>query len=283
MPNKIKSYFLQVGHALRLRGPLAEDVRARTLHGLVVGLLMYIWIVHIPIFMPLFLARKAGSAIANLFLTLIYLITLGLLRRGSLRQASRFFLAGTWLAATVFIVLGGGVHSTALVHYVNLPILAAWLLGASAAGVTTAVCLGSSLVLAVLEQSGYHLPHYFFGTPFGNWSSVAMATLGAVVPVLFVLSALNEALEKRQGAEEELRRANEKLEQRVKERFACSRRIITSPLPTVHSAKSLASRSAVVVMSIVLGAPHRASFASPITCWKPASRIIGKSRARTAP
>jgi len=220
MPNKIKSYFLRIGHLLRLRGPLAGEVRARTLHGLVVGLLMYIWIVHIPIFMPLFLARKAGSAIANLFLTLIYLITLGLLRRGSLRQASRFFLVGTWLAATVFIVLGGGVHSTALVHYVNLPILAAWLLGASAAGVTTAVCLGSSLALAVLEQSGYHLPHYFFGTPFGNWSSVAMATLGTVVPVLFVLTALNEALEKRQGAEEELRQANEKLERRVRERTA---------------------------------------------------------------
>jgi PAS domain S-box-containing protein len=220
MPNKIKSYFLQVGHALRLRGPLAEDVRARTLHGLVVGLLLYIWIVHLPIMVPLFVARKAGSTLANLFLTLIYGITLALLRRGALRRASGFFLVGTWLAATVLVVLGGGVHSTALVHYVNLPILAAWLLGASAAGVTTAVCLGSSLVLAVLEQSGYHLPHYFFGTPFGNWSSVAMATLAAVVPVLFVLNALNEALEKRKGTEEELRRANEKLEQRVRERTA---------------------------------------------------------------
>ena len=124
------------------------------------------------------------------------------------------------MAATVFIVLGGGIQSTALVHYVNLPILAAWLLGASAAGVTTAICLGGSLLLAVLEQSGYALPHYFFGAPFGNWSSVAMATLGTVVPVLFVLNALNEALEKRQGAEEALRQTNEKLEQRVRERTA---------------------------------------------------------------
>ena len=47
-----------------------------------------------------------------------------------------------------------------------------------------------------------------------------MATLEAVVPVLFVLGALSEALAKRQVAEEELRRSNEKLEQRVKERTA---------------------------------------------------------------
>lgn len=220
MPNRIKSYFLQAGQVLRLRGPLAGEVRARTLHGLVVGLLLYIWIVHLPIVVPLFVVRKAGSTLLNLFLTLIYGITLALLRRGSQRQASGVFLVGTWLAATVFVVLGGGVQSTALVHYVNLPILAAWLLGAAAAGVTTAVCLGSSLVLAILGQTGYSLPHYFSGAPFGNWSSVAMATLGAVVPVLFVLGALNEALEKRKGAEEELRQVNEKLEERVRERTA---------------------------------------------------------------
>ncbi len=205
---------------MRLRGPLAGEVRARTLHGLVVGLLLYIWIVHIPVIVPLFVARKAGSTLANVYLTLIYGITLALLRRGSLRQASVFFLAGTWIAATVFIVFGGGIQSTALVHYVNLPILAAWLLGASAAGVMTAICLGGSLLLAVLAQSGYVLPQYFPGAPFGNWSSVAMATLGTVVPVLFVLNALNEALEKRQGAEEALRQANEKLEKRVLERTA---------------------------------------------------------------
>jgi PAS domain S-box-containing protein len=169
---------------------------------------------------PLFVTRKAGSALVNLFLTLIYGITLALLKRGSLRQASALFLGGTWLAATVFIVLGGGVQSTALVHYVILPILAAWLLGTAAAGAATAVCLGSALVLAVLKQSGHTLPQYFAGTPFGNLSSVAMAMLGTVVPVLFVLSALNEALEKRKGAEEELRQANEKLEQRVRERTA---------------------------------------------------------------
>jgi hypothetical protein len=164
MPNKIKSHFLQVGHALRLRGPLAEDVRARTLHGLVVGLLLCIWIVHLPILVPLFIVTKAGSTLVTLYLTLIYGITLALLRRGALRRASGFFLVGTWLVATGFIVLGGGVQSTALVHYVNLPVLAAWLLGASAAGVTTAVCLGSSLVLAVLQQSGISLHHYFPGT-----------------------------------------------------------------------------------------------------------------------
>ena len=218
MVDRITSYSHRVVLALRLRGPLAGDVRARTLHGLVIGLLLYVWVVHIPIIVPLFVGRKAGSTLVNLYLTLIYGITLALLRRGSLRRASLFFLAGTWVAATVFIAFGGGIGSTALVHYVNLPILAAWLLGASSAGVMTAVCLGGSLILAIVEQGGYVLPHYFLGSPFSNWSSVAMATLGTVVPVLFVLNGLNEALKKRKGAEEELRQANEKLEQRVRER-----------------------------------------------------------------
>ena len=218
--NKIYSYSRRVALALRLRGPLAGDVRARTLHGLVVGLLLYIWLVHLPIIAPFFVARKAGSTLANLYLTLIYGITLAVLRRGLLRRASLLFLAGTWVAATVFVVFGGGIQSTALVHYVNLPLLAAWLLGASAAGVMTAVCLGGALLLAILAQSGYALPHYFLGAPFGNWSSVAMATLGTVVPVLCVLSALNEALENRKKAEDGLRQANEMLEQRVRERTA---------------------------------------------------------------
>lgn len=220
MPNRVKSSLFQIGHALRLRGPLAGEVRARTLHGLVVGLLLYIWIVHIPVIVPLFVARKAGSTLANLYLTLVYGITLALLRRGSLRRAIMVFLAGTWVAASVFIVFGGGIQSTALVHYVNLPLLAAWLLGAPAAGVMTVVCLGGSLIMAALQQSGYVLPHYFPGAPFGNWSSVAMATLGTVVPVLYVLSALNEALENRKRAEDGLRQANEMLEQRVRERTA---------------------------------------------------------------
>ena len=120
MPNRVKSSLFQIGHALRLRGPLAGEVRARTLHGLVVGLLLYIWIVHIPVIVPLFVARKAGSTLANLYLTLVYGITLALLRRGSLRRAIMVFLAGTWVAASVFIVFGGGIQSTALVHYVNL-------------------------------------------------------------------------------------------------------------------------------------------------------------------
>ena len=217
MPDRIKSYFLQAGHALRLRGPLAGDVRARTLHGLVVGLLFYIWIVHLPVLVPLFIVTKAGSTLVTLYLTLIYGITLALLRRGALRPASGLFLGGTWLVVTVLILLGGGVQSTALVNYVILPILAAWLLGAHAAGLMTILCLGGSLLLAVLQQNGLLLPHYFTGAFFGNWSSLAMATLGAVVPVLFILRALNEALEKRQAAEEELGRANERTVREVLE------------------------------------------------------------------
>jgi PAS domain S-box-containing protein len=209
----MKGYVGKAGHALRLRGPLAGEARARTLHGLAVGLLLYLWLIHLPILVPLFVARKLGAISVSLFLTVICVAILALLRRGLLRPASWVFLAGTWLCVTVFIVLSGGVQSSALVYYVNLPILAAWLLGGPAAGMVASACLGSSLVLAVLEQTGYTLPDYFPITPIGGWSSIAIATLGTVIPVLFVVRAFDDALG-------ELRQSNEALEQRVKERTA---------------------------------------------------------------
>ena len=166
-----------------------------------------------PILVPLFVARKLGATSVSLFLTIICLAILALLRRGLLRQASWLVLAGTWLCVTVFIVLSGGVQSSSLVYYVNLPILAAWLLGGPAAGMMALVCLGSSLILAVLEQTGYTLPAYFAVTPIGGWSSIALATLGTVIPVLFVVRAFDDALGK-------LRQSNEALERGVKERTA---------------------------------------------------------------
>jgi PAS domain S-box-containing protein len=213
MPYPIPYYLRRAAHRLRLQGPLAANLPAQLLHGLAVGTLLYIWLIHFPIILPLFVTRRAGSALLTGSLTPIYLGTLALLRRGRMRSASLVFLAGSWAVVTVLLVFSGGMAGFALIHYVNLPILAACLLGTGAAEATAAVCLVSSLVLAILQQSGCHLPNYFPNSPVAAWSSVAMSTLGIMVPIIAFFRLLNETGEK-------VRRANEQLEQRVNERSA---------------------------------------------------------------
>jgi PAS domain S-box-containing protein len=180
-------------HALRLRGPLANDPTAQILHTLLVGLLCWIGF-NIALVTPLYAVHKPGSLAISSFAGLMFAAALALLSRGSFRNASLVYVWGVWLPATVTIIWNGGIHGVTMVFYIALPISAAWLLGYRAALVTAGVCMGSSLAIAVLEQNGLRLPHYTPGTPIATWTTILAAMIVAAVPVAQVLQILKKAL-----------------------------------------------------------------------------------------
>jgi hypothetical protein len=129
-----QKHILSSVRALRLRGPLDGDLRAGVLHGLSVGLLLYVCVIWFPIIWPLIVTRRGANLAGTLFDLLAYAGVLVLLRLGSLRSAIWLFLSAGWQHATTLITLNGGMHSPVLVEYLALPIVAAWLVEAGVAG-----------------------------------------------------------------------------------------------------------------------------------------------------
>src|SRR4051794_1217661 len=127
MPSPVVKYVFTVARALRLRGPLATDPIARLLHALVLSLGIWyaFWSI---VLIPLYPNKGARLGVA-LVAELAPLSALILLRLGFFRQAAVAYLGIAWLHATYRISLNGGIHSTAQIIYITLPILAIWLLG----------------------------------------------------------------------------------------------------------------------------------------------------------
>jgi signal transduction histidine kinase/CheY-like chemotaxis protein len=203
---------------MRLRGPLAADPMAQMLHALLLALALWyaIWTI---ILLPLY-----GNQLVRLGVAILAetgpVAALVLLRFGHLRQATLVYLAGTWVYATVRIAVGSWIHSTTLVIYVTLPILATWLLGYRAALWTAGVCLGSALVFALLEMAGVHNEHAIPVSPLGAWSTLVQVILIGAVPIAHILPALREALALSRQAQEALQKYQEQLEHLVDERTA---------------------------------------------------------------
>jgi signal transduction histidine kinase/DNA-binding NarL/FixJ family response regulator len=207
-------------HALRLRGPLAADSTARTLHALVLALAIWfaIWnIIELPSY-PSLMARLLRLRFV-IVAELVPVTTLTLLRLGYLRQAAFFYLAGQWVHATYNIAIRGSLQITSSAYYITLPILATWLLGYKEALWTVGVCLGSALILA-LRQGPNSVPPPASLPPLLIWANLVQLTLTAAAPLGHILQTLRETLVESRSAQEELRQYEQHLEQVVEQRTA---------------------------------------------------------------
>jgi signal transduction histidine kinase/DNA-binding response OmpR family regulator len=146
--------------------------------------------------------------------------TLVLLRRGHLRLAAFFFLAGEWAHATYNIATTGSIQISSTAYYITLPILATWLLGFREAFWTIGVCLGSALILILHQGPSGVLPAAQPIPPLLLWANLVQLTLTAAVPVAQILQTLRETLAQSRNTQEELRRYKLHLEQVVDERTA---------------------------------------------------------------
>ncbi len=203
-------YVSRVGHAFRLSGPLAADPTAQKLNSMLWALTLWFGIWGI-ILLP-FHYHDWFWSMQNQIATDAALITaLLLLRHGHFRAASITYLSSIWFFGTHVMALNGGVRSHVQVLYVTLPISAAWLLGYHAAIWVSSVCMGCTLVFAVLELAGVMLPHRIPGTPLGAWAVFGMACLIGAVPVAQILRDLRSALKRSRQAEDESQQTTERL------------------------------------------------------------------------
>ena len=194
---------------LRLRGPLAGDPKAQTMHVLLLGILAWLGI-HDLVFLGLS-ARKPANLAFTTALALIAIISLYFLRRRTLRTAGLVYVVGLWLVFSAVITLSGGIRSPVLVYYSALPISAAWLFGRRGTLLTTAACIASAMVLAFMEMAGLGPYWYFPGVPFGLLSALILAIVVAALPTAHVMQILENSLNQSTLAEEALHKERDLL------------------------------------------------------------------------
>jgi signal transduction histidine kinase/DNA-binding response OmpR family regulator len=205
----------RIAHALRLRGSLAADPTARTLHRLLLFLVGWMIFGHFVVAIyPLTKPRLLLFALGECG----FLSALALLRLGSLSRASLVYLASTWVYTTLTVAFHTGINSPVLALYVTVPISAAWLLGFRGAIWTAVVCLSSALIFAVFKIVGVEFPRYIIGGPLGIWAILVFTVLIGSVPVAHVLKTLQAALAASRRAGEELQDYKEQLELLVAQR-----------------------------------------------------------------
>jgi two-component system, cell cycle sensor histidine kinase and response regulator CckA len=198
-PSHAAEFGRRVRRALRLRGPLASDPIAQLLHALVLALAIWFafWSI---VLLPLYTDHAPRMGVA-LLAELGPVAALVLLRLGLFRYASVIYLGGAWLQATVRMTLNGGIHSTAQITYVALPILATWLLGYGAALWTASVCLGTALVFVFFDIAGVRFGRVIPVTPVAAWALLVQVILTGAVPVAYILRRIRGILERLRASE----------------------------------------------------------------------------------
>ncbi len=211
-----RQYMSGVTDLFRLRGPLAADPTASMLNLMLWALALWFGIAGL-ILLPYHM-KDWFWTMQNQFVTDAALIAaIVLLQRGRYRAACFTYLGSIWFFATHVMALNGGIRSNVQALYVTLPISAAWLLGYSAAFWVGGVCMGCTLIFAILEVAGVILPRKIPGTPFGAWAVFGMASFIGALPVAQILRDLRSALIRSHKAEEASERAMQRLRTEIEE------------------------------------------------------------------
>ena len=190
--------------------------RARVLNSLLVNIVI-VMILHMVI-TPLFVVNKLGSSIlVTLHLGLVLFIRF-LVRRGRVRLASLFFVAGFWVAATIFMFFSGGITNVSPTFLLLLIVCAGLLLGQTAAIGVAAISSITALAMVVMTANGYPPPRLFPLPPTSSWITLNLIFIVAIFPLNLMLRTRAEALAlarqelaERRQTEAALRQSEERL------------------------------------------------------------------------
>jgi two-component system, cell cycle sensor histidine kinase and response regulator CckA len=164
--------------------------------------------VHIP-----FVAvNKLGASIVGL-LSIVFVLGLPywLLRRGHVKASAVTLLSASGLAATSLVIFGRNMTTPGITLQLVVGVIAAVVLGRTAAILTAISCLSADLAVVVLESHGVQVPVYFPGNPLVSWSLAALSFLLAAPPLYTATRTMRAALDqvqrqlsRRREAEEEI-------------------------------------------------------------------------------
>lgn len=210
-------FLLKLAPVPTLESDPGNALAAQALRGALIGVLLYT-IPFFAVMIPFFAVRKLAGSALFLIVLLAAFLSLFFFRKGNLKLASWTFLCAAWLFASILVLFSGGISSPGLAVYIPLIIVTALLLGRFAAWVYAAVCVATTLLLALTENAGLHLAKYFPAPPMATWFIILFFVAIVTVPVCRVLGTFSEALTKVHRQVEQLRRQEQELRE-SEERF----------------------------------------------------------------
>ena len=182
-----------------------ETLAARTLHSLLIGVLLWL-ILFSAVVLPFYALRKAAGFALVVGFMLLVLASLVFLSRGHVKVAGWIFLSCMWFMVTIILMLSGGITNRGTMFYVAISVTAAWLVGQRVAYISAGLFVVVALIMALLELGGVTFPRYFPGSPIAAWMLVVLFTAIAIWPVNQVLRSLREALKQARETAEDLKR-----------------------------------------------------------------------------
>jgi len=102
-----------------------------------------------------FLPEQRARAVGPAMLSLVALVSAGLLRSGRQRTAVLFLASGVWVAVTIVATLHGGIRSTIYYVYPLVIFLLGWMVSTRAAAVAATLTAGVTISLILADARGW--------------------------------------------------------------------------------------------------------------------------------
>jgi len=102
-----------------------------------------------------FLPEQRARAVGPAMLSLVALVSAGLLRSGRQRAAVLFLAGGVWVAVTIVATLHGGIRSTIYYVYPLVIFLLGWMVSTHAAVAAAVLTSGVTITLIVADARGW--------------------------------------------------------------------------------------------------------------------------------
>ncbi|MGD0277524.1 MAG: PAS domain S-box protein [Syntrophales bacterium] len=196
----------------------ADEKKSQTAHLLYVLLWTFILAVSVTILIAIVLPEITmrellliGTVDASSVLLLI------LTQRGHTRLVSWLVVLQVWVITTALASTGGGIHNPAVALYLIVVLIAGLTLGQRVGLIIAGFCLLTELILVYAEQADVLLPSVINHNALTIWVSNTWAMIIIVSLQYFAASTVSgsfdrvyKALGKRQRAEEELSKSEEK-------------------------------------------------------------------------
>lgn len=171
-----------------------DDLRsARLLNTLLVSLMVSL--VCAVIAVPIIYTQKITSALFIIFFFIILLIAKILMHRGHVKSGRIVFIAGSWIASAIFIVVSGGITTTNASYFVSVTILSGLLMLRKAAIIVAFLSIATGLAIAVFSVMNM-LPVSFFPVPlppFAGWINLTIALIMATTALYLTLKSLEDS------------------------------------------------------------------------------------------
>jgi diguanylate cyclase (GGDEF)-like protein/PAS domain S-box-containing protein len=138
----------------------------------------------------------------------LFLLVLGsniLQQKKHVLAASVIFVIGIWLLFTALYVLGGRAASAFATLLLAVIITAGILLGERTAIILAVMSSLTVLGIAILEDSGYPLAHFFPGPPLPSWATWTFAVFFALKPLSLAIQSTVRSAETLRESEERLK------------------------------------------------------------------------------